>query len=128
MASAALKGASSLTKLTPWIKRSLRFNKDSAKWQVALSKFTLNQAGYRQLGLRYDSDSFLVRIVRIVLTFWPRWDDLIPEESDVVQLAIKRLPPQTAYDRIFRLRRAFQVNSSNIQPHKTSIDSFTSYL
>jgi ubiquinol-cytochrome c reductase subunit 7 len=39
-----------------------------------------------------------------------RADDLIPEENDVVQLAIKRLPPKEAYDRIFRLRRAFQVS------------------
>jgi Ubiquinol-cytochrome C reductase complex 14kD subunit len=38
-----------------------------------------------------------------------RADDLIPEESEVVQLAIKRLPPKESYDRMFRLRRAFQV-------------------
>jgi len=38
-----------------------------------------------------------------------RSDDLIPEENDVVQLALKRLPPKEAYDRVFRLRRAFQV-------------------
>jgi hypothetical protein len=38
-----------------------------------------------------------------------RADDLIPEENDVVQLALKRLPPKEAYDRVFRMRRAFQV-------------------
>lgn len=38
-----------------------------------------------------------------------RFDDLIPEENDVVQTAIKRLPAKEAYDRIFRIRRAFQV-------------------
>ena len=38
-----------------------------------------------------------------------RSDDLIPEESDTVLLALKRLPPKEAYDRVFRLRRAFQV-------------------
>lgn len=38
-----------------------------------------------------------------------RHDDLIPEENDTVQLALKRLPPKEAYDRVFRLRRAFQV-------------------
>ena len=38
-----------------------------------------------------------------------RGDDLIPEESDTVLLALKRLPPKEAYDRVFRLRRAFQV-------------------
>lgn len=40
-----------------------------------------------------------------------RADDLIPEESDAVLLALKRLPPKEAYDRVFRLRRAFQVNT-----------------
>lgn len=39
-----------------------------------------------------------------------RADDLIPEESELVQQAIKRLPPKEAYDRVFRLRRAFQVS------------------
>ena len=38
-----------------------------------------------------------------------RADDLIPEESNTVMLALKRLPPKEAYDRVFRLRRAFQV-------------------
>lgn len=43
-----------------------------------------------------------------------RYDDLIPEENDIVQTAIKRLPPKEAYDRIFRIRRAFQVRSIKI--------------
>lgn len=38
-----------------------------------------------------------------------RADDILPEENDVVQLALKRLPPKEAYDRVFRIRRAFQV-------------------
>lgn len=38
-----------------------------------------------------------------------RADDLIPEESETVLLALKRLPPKEAYDRVFRMRRAFQV-------------------
>lgn len=38
-----------------------------------------------------------------------RADDLIPEENDTVQLALKRLSPKESYDRVFRLRRAFQV-------------------
>lgn len=38
-----------------------------------------------------------------------RADDLLPEENDVVHTALKRLSPQEAYDRVFRLRRAFQV-------------------
>ena len=43
-----------------------------------------------------------------------RADDLIPEESDTVLLALKRLPPKEAYDRVFRLRRAFQVCQNDI--------------
>jgi hypothetical protein len=39
-----------------------------------------------------------------------RADDLIPEESETVLLALKRLPEKEAYDRVFRLRRAFQVS------------------
>jgi ubiquinol-cytochrome c reductase subunit 7 len=39
-----------------------------------------------------------------------RADDLIPEESETVMLALKRLPPKEAYDRVFRMRRAFQVS------------------
>lgn len=39
-------------------------------------------------------------------------DDLIPEESPQVQLALKRLSPKEAYDRVFRMRRAFQVGGS----------------
>ncbi|KAI5837624.1 cytochrome b-c1 complex subunit 7 [Morchella snyderi] len=45
-------------------------------------------AGYRQIGLVAD--------------------DLIAEETDVVQQAIKRLPPKVAYDRMYRMRRAVQ--------------------
>jgi hypothetical protein len=41
--------------------------------------------------------------------FTIRFDDLIPEESENVQKAIKRLPAKEAYDRVFRIRRAFQV-------------------
>lgn len=38
-----------------------------------------------------------------------RADDLLPEESEEVLLALKRLPQKEAYDRVFRLRRAVQV-------------------
>lgn len=38
-----------------------------------------------------------------------RADDLLPEESETMQLALRRLSPKEAYDRVFRLRRAFQV-------------------
>ncbi|KAF4637326.1 hypothetical protein G7Y89_g736 [Cudoniella acicularis] len=55
-----------------------------------LSNWYCNAAGYRKLGLKAD--------------------DLIPEESETVLLALKRLPQQEAYDRVFRLRRAFQAS------------------
>jgi len=55
-----------------------------------LANWYCDAAGYRKLGLRSD--------------------DLIPEENDTVQLALKRLPPKEAYDRVFRLRRAFQAS------------------
>jgi ubiquinol-cytochrome c reductase subunit 7 len=42
-----------------------------------------------------------------------RADDLIPEENDIVLLALKRLPPNEAYDRVFRIRRAFQCSVSH---------------
>ncbi|KAK5044960.1 hypothetical protein LTR84_010332 [Exophiala bonariae] len=57
-------------------------------WMKPFAEWYANAAGYRRLGLRFD--------------------DLIPEENDTVQLALKRLPPKEAYDRVFRLRRAFQ--------------------
>ncbi|KAF2690780.1 hypothetical protein K458DRAFT_326648 [Lentithecium fluviatile CBS 122367] len=63
------------------------------KWVKPLANWYVNAAGYRQLGLRAD--------------------DLIPEENDTVQLALKRLPPKDAYDRVFRLRRAFQCSVSH---------------
>ena len=47
-----------------------------------------------------------------------RADDLIPEESETVLLALKRLPPKEAYDRVFRMRRAFQVRSIRNTPHR----------
>ncbi|KAI4099293.1 MAG: hypothetical protein L6R38_000420 [Xanthoria sp. 2 TBL-2021] len=67
----------------PWLKR----------WMVPLANWYADAAGYRKLGLRAD--------------------DLIPEESDTVMLALKRLPPKEAYDRVFRLRRAFQCSLSH---------------
>ncbi|KAI4201879.1 MAG: hypothetical protein Q9203_001210 [Teloschistes exilis] len=78
--------APSMTKFVmkrPWLKR----------WMQPLSEWYANAAGYRKIGLRVD--------------------DLIPEESDVVMLALKRLPPKEAYDRVFRLRRAFQCSLSH---------------
>uniref|UniRef100_A0A0D6R909 Cytochrome b-c1 complex subunit 7 n=1 Tax=Araucaria cunninghamii TaxID=56994 RepID=A0A0D6R909_ARACU len=59
-------------------------------WMVPFANWYANASGYRRLGLKAD--------------------DLIPEENDTVQLALKRLPPKEAYDRVFRLRRAFQAS------------------
>ncbi|CCU78446.1 unnamed protein product [Blumeria hordei] len=67
----------------PWL---LRMFDPFAKWYT-------NAAGYRKLGLRAD--------------------DLIPEESEVVLHALKRLPPKDAYDRVFRIRRAVQCSLSH---------------
>ncbi|KAF2035568.1 hypothetical protein EK21DRAFT_54465 [Setomelanomma holmii] len=67
----------------PWLQR----------WMKPLANWYCNTAGYRQLGLRAD--------------------DLLPEENNVVQTALKRLPPQEAYNRVFRLRRAIQLSMTH---------------
>ncbi|KAI9657534.1 MAG: Cytochrome b-c1 complex subunit 7 [Alyxoria varia] len=67
----------------PWI----------ARWIVPFSHWYAGKMGHRQLGLKYE--------------------DLYPEESETMQLALKRLPPREAYDRVFRLRRAFQLSLSH---------------
>ncbi|KAJ5673950.1 Cytochrome b-c1 complex subunit 7 [Penicillium macrosclerotiorum] len=67
----------------PWLKR----------WMTPLAQWYTDAAGYRRLGLKFD--------------------DLIPEESETVQKAIKRLPAKEAYDRVFRIRRAFQCSISH---------------
>jgi ubiquinol-cytochrome c reductase subunit 7 len=38
------------------------------------------------------------------------YDDLISEENEDVQTALKRLTPKESYDRVFRLRRATQLS------------------
>ncbi|KAH8596506.1 ubiquinol-cytochrome c reductase complex 14 kDa protein-like protein [Bisporella sp. PMI_857] len=62
----------------PWLKNAM----------MPLANWYCNAAGYRALGLRAD--------------------DLIPEESETVLLALSRLDQKESYDRVFRLRRAFQ--------------------
>ncbi|KAF2461582.1 ubiquinol-cytochrome c reductase subunit 7 [Lineolata rhizophorae] len=62
----------------PWLSR----------WMIPLANWYADLSGYRKIGLRAD--------------------DLIPEETPIVQQALKRLPPKEAYDRVFRMRRAFQ--------------------
>ncbi|RDH34198.1 ubiquinol-cytochrome C reductase complex 14kD subunit-domain-containing protein [Aspergillus welwitschiae] len=63
------------------------------RWMMPIAQWYTDASGYRRLGLKAD--------------------DLIPEENDVVQKALKRLPPKEAYDRIFRIRRAFQCSISH---------------
>jgi hypothetical protein len=53
------------------------------------------------------------------MQLWNRSDDLIPEESDVVLLALKRLSEKESYDRVFRLRRAVQVWANNISARES---------
>lgn len=60
---------------------------------MPLSQWYMDAAGHRRLGLKFD--------------------DLLPEESLVVQKAIRRLPPKEAYDRVFRIRRAIQCSISH---------------
>ncbi|BCR85119.1 ubiquinol--cytochrome-c reductase subunit 7 [Aspergillus chevalieri] len=67
----------------PWLKR----------WMMPIAEWYADAAGYRRLGLRFD--------------------DIIPEENDIVQAAIKRLPAKESYDRVFRIRRAFQCSVSH---------------
>ncbi|KAF4956090.1 hypothetical protein FSARC_11681 [Fusarium sarcochroum] len=62
----------------PWLAKLF---KPAATWYV-------NASGYRQMGLRYD--------------------DLLEEENDVAQKALKRLSNVESYERIYRIRRAVQ--------------------
>lgn len=96
----------------PWLQR----------WMQPMASWYCNAAGYRKLGLRYGSychctgakpyQLFMsMERTRADCFVHYRADDLIPEESETVLLALKRLPPKEAYDRVFRLRRAFQVSN-----------------
>ncbi|KAI5927021.1 cytochrome b-c1 complex subunit 7 [Camillea tinctor] len=67
----------------PWLHNLL---KPVASWYA-------NAAGYRQLGLRFD--------------------DLILEEDEDVLKAIQRLSPKESYDRVYRIRRAYQCSVSH---------------
>ncbi|KAI9030042.1 cytochrome b-c1 complex subunit 7 [Phycomyces nitens] len=61
-----------------------------------VSKVYAGAAGYQKIGLRYD--------------------DLIAEESDLVQEALRRLEiadPKAAYDRAYRIRVAQQLSLSH---------------
>ncbi|KAJ3325294.1 Cytochrome b-c1 complex subunit 7 [Blyttiomyces sp. JEL0837] len=87
--------------------RALRTNKAFA----SLGEWHANQMGYRKMGLKFD--------------------DLIPDEGDVVQEALRRLPPREFQERQFRFRRALQLSSTqNILDASewTKASEDTSYL
>ncbi|RMY93165.1 hypothetical protein D0861_02072 [Hortaea werneckii] len=86
----------------PWLMR----------WMRPLSEWYFDNAGYRKLGLRWDGRG---RNAEDSADPWWRdsADDLIPEEDEIVQQALKRLSPKEAYDRVFRMRRAFQLLPKN---------------
>ncbi|AMD19482.1 HCL669Cp [Eremothecium sinecaudum] len=75
---------SSIVKMGEYILKSPSLSKVF----VPVARQFINFSGYRKLGLRYD--------------------DLISEESDIAQTAIKRLPEQESYARVFRIIQAHQ--------------------
>ncbi|CAJ0539201.1 hypothetical protein HG530_007516 [Fusarium avenaceum] len=62
----------------PWLSRLIK----------PVSQWYINAAGYRQMGLKYD--------------------DLLEEENETAQAALKRLSNRESYERIYRIRRAVQ--------------------
>ena len=48
------------------------------------------------------------------------YDDLIPDESELVQEALSRLDPHQQQQRLFRIRRALNLNMKKIslEPHE----------
>lgn len=94
-------------KRRPWLLKALQ---PVANWYA-------NAAGYRQIGLRYVTTSQPTLSLPPIAAgekerkggaYTHRSDDLIPEESEVVQTALGRLNEKERYDRIFRIRRAIQ--------------------
>ncbi|PVF97299.1 putative ubiquinol--cytochrome-c reductase [Serendipita vermifera] len=77
--------------LAPYILKKPGLHRFIKPWANAF----VNAAGYRKVGLRYD--------------------DLLIEERDDVQRALNRLPEREAYDRVYRLRRAFQYDTMRRQ-------------
>ncbi|KII88744.1 hypothetical protein PLICRDRAFT_41969 [Plicaturopsis crispa FD-325 SS-3] len=68
--------------LAPYVRQS----RTLSKWIKPLATWYADLAGYRKMGLKYD--------------------DLLVEERDDVQRALKRLTPREAYDRAYRLKLA----------------------
>ncbi|KAK3832244.1 MAG: cytochrome b-c1 complex subunit 7 [Linnemannia elongata] len=53
----------------------------------------VNASGYRKLGLRYD--------------------DVLREETDIIREAVNRLPENEGYERVYRMKVAFQYSLSH---------------
>ena len=65
-------------------------NSALAKVAVPVAQQFVNLSGYRKMGLRFD--------------------DLLSEENPVAQTALKRLPEDESYARVFRIIRAHQTS------------------
>ncbi|KJA27449.1 hypothetical protein HYPSUDRAFT_131295 [Hypholoma sublateritium FD-334 SS-4] len=72
--------------LAPYVRSS----RTLSKWIAPVATWYANASGYRKYGFKYD--------------------DLLVEETDEVQRALKRLTPAESYDRAFRLKRASQAS------------------
>lgn len=83
---------------------------DIGNWAYGENKCLVQQEFFQKVQKLLHVESWN----RVLTVPSARADDLIPEESDVVLLALKRLPPKEAYDRVFRLRRAFQVRNLSL--------------
>ena len=82
-----------------------------SKVVVPVANQFVKLAGYRQLGLKFD--------------------DIIAEENNVAQLALKRIPEDESYSRAFRIIRAHQtVLTHHLLPQKQWIkaEEDTPYL
>ncbi|KAG0370408.1 ubiquinol-cytochrome c reductase complex 14 kDa protein [Gamsiella multidivaricata] len=78
--------------------------KASKFWSNALQPVAnafVNAAGYRKLGLRYD--------------------DILREETDIIREATNRLPDEEVYERVFRMKTAFQYSLSHTVATKENI-------
>ncbi|OAA34366.1 ubiquinol-cytochrome C reductase-like protein [Metarhizium rileyi] len=77
-----------------------------------------NAAGYKKLGLRYgriptlpDCDESPPRLIVTQISLekeGDQYDDLVEEERETTQIALRRLSSKETYDRIYRIRRSVQ--------------------
>jgi ubiquinol-cytochrome c reductase subunit 7 len=72
--------------LGPSLAPKVLASKSLSSWVTPLATWYANLAGYRKYGFKYD--------------------DLLMEESEDIQRALKRLTPRERYDRAFRMKRA----------------------